>query len=390
VPYLEKAIFGDDQFATGEAIVGIGQIRDKRVVPILRRALLFKGLWPDVADALGGQRCDEAYQLLVKLLADPDSSVRIRAESSLGKLGDRRAIPLLRARLGKPSNDQYEVDRIAEALIGLKAKEAIPDFRALLVASRGDDAARLVCDALVEWDKPNSLPVLVLALAGQGPNYSVSLSIAKYGVKGTQAVLQALAVGKLTDSQAAEAVREMRNGDALKPALSFLGGRPTSLTYAVLDAAGQCPVPEGREAFARLMKSEDRDIRGRAAMALAQLKDAAAIPELAQYAVSSFDPVAHTLLGAFGDAAVKPILDTLEKSAGRCREDLLRTLGETKSERAVPWLEKATKGKDDKQAIAAAEGLARIGSSAAKAALRRCMNNPLVEVRYAVYMALRD
>jgi len=58
-----------------------------------------------VARALGDSKGDEAFNLLVLLLRDPDATVRQAAVESFGYLGEKRAIEHLRHLIGRESDD---------------------------------------------------------------------------------------------------------------------------------------------------------------------------------------------------------------------------------------------------------------------------------------------
>jgi len=58
-----------------------------------------------VAKALGDSKGDEAFNALVLLLRDTDSTVRQAAVESLGNLGEKRAVEHLRHLIAKESDD---------------------------------------------------------------------------------------------------------------------------------------------------------------------------------------------------------------------------------------------------------------------------------------------
>jgi len=140
------------------AIVALGRIKDPRALPALLDILLQnrhesydankaihkfgKKALPEIAQAfektkdqqlmmlLIEMKYEGAFDLIIQLLESGDPTARLTAIREMGKLGDRKAIPILMPEL---KNDDATVQaETVQSLAKLGATEAIPELLALL------------------------------------------------------------------------------------------------------------------------------------------------------------------------------------------------------------------------------------------------------------------
>jgi HEAT repeat protein len=132
------------------------------LVPLLRRDATTRNLAVEALEQIGGTALD----VVLPLTTHPDLNVRKFIVDTLGKLGDHRAVPVLRSVLRDP--DANVRASAAEALGALGAQDALPDLLAMLkddewvVFSVVEALGRLGCVESIA-------PLLELLRAGAGP-----------------------------------------------------------------------------------------------------------------------------------------------------------------------------------------------------------------------------
>lgn len=110
----------------------LGKIRDRRATPALIKRLSDRSeqMRISVANALGDIADNRAFRPLVEvILRDPVSAVRAQAATSLGRIGDEGALPLLVASMGDP--EYWMRFRALEAIEALEPEDTGPIETAL-------------------------------------------------------------------------------------------------------------------------------------------------------------------------------------------------------------------------------------------------------------------
>jgi HEAT repeat protein len=138
-----------------------------------------------VAAAFAACRCgEEGYvRILMNALNDsPRESERAEAAALLGRLGDPRAIPWLRAALRQPRNARS--NRVALAINGALARLGdAAGLRQLIIYSRGDTASRTeALLILADLDHQDAHDDLVYAMIGPEKEYLEPRLIAARGL----------------------------------------------------------------------------------------------------------------------------------------------------------------------------------------------------------------
>ncbi len=85
----------NEHFISGPVVEALAELRDdKALVPIIQ---LFERTYhdPSLATVLGNWGDRRAVEPLIRAMSQPDSHVRFYTARALGKLGDKRALPVL-------------------------------------------------------------------------------------------------------------------------------------------------------------------------------------------------------------------------------------------------------------------------------------------------------
>jgi HEAT repeat protein len=123
------------KYVREKAAISLGQIGDKKAVPVLVEALEkddAEEVRVTIAGVLGHLRDKVAVPALIKTLEDPSPTARMKSAISLGLIGDPEAIPALYKVLKDPNE---LVRKYACEALGNIGRSAIP---ALLMALKDD------------------------------------------------------------------------------------------------------------------------------------------------------------------------------------------------------------------------------------------------------------
>jgi 3',5'-cyclic AMP phosphodiesterase CpdA len=163
IPVLVKVLEDPDFSVRGRTVEALGKIGSAAVIPVLVKALEDPDdyvRWSAV-DTLGKIGSDAVIPGLVKALEDPRYYVRWRAAEALGKIGSAAGIP----GLVKALEDQYSGVhwRAAEALGNIGSAAAIPGLVKAL-EDQTSDVRRMAVAALGKIGSEVIIPGLVKAL----------------------------------------------------------------------------------------------------------------------------------------------------------------------------------------------------------------------------------
>lgn len=307
-----------------------------------------------IVEALGEQRNPRAVEPLISVLKKhKDRKVRITAISSLGLIGDERAV--------KP----------------------------LIKALKRRDLHGWAATALGKIDDPEAVNALVLTLRKN----SITAAFALARLKDTRAVPVLIPVlGKPyqddTRKRAAEALGELKDSRAVPALAKMLDG------YDVLDfhnvatqALGKIGLPAAEPLIAR-MKHEKKVVRRSIVKALGKIDDPITTPPLLK-ALEDED-VRTTAVKALGEkrdpTAVPALIDMLQGNSSYIKDEAAGALGKIKDPRAIQPLIQALKGRSNVQQHAA-EALAGMGKQAMEP-LIASLTDPDFKIRAGVIKAL--
>jgi HEAT repeat protein len=348
------------------AVFARGPWDHEQLVPLLLVALddaNWRIRWR-AAEELARRKERRAIDPLLARLNDEHSSVRRRVIEALGQLDDERAIDPLLARLAEYDTPlrtatvkvlaQFESQKVAQAFERIVTTDPASEVRSALVA------------ALESWSQERAVPLLLRALADSDPVVRKN-AVRVLGNLGdrraTRPLIAALADEAIRVS-ALEALGKLGDECAIDPLLSHLFAREegmethlaaatalasfhtpviaqtfcrviedpalTWLRSAVTFALGEWNREQSVPLLLKALTDEDRQVRWRAAEALAKQPDARAIP---------------LLLATLDD----------EYLAVRCRA--IEALGKTGDERVIEPLLKQLASKEKQVRIAAATAL---------------------------------
>jgi HEAT repeat protein len=412
----------DDQYrpdSAPEACAALAEIGPAAVEPLVK---CLKDDLPRVrthaAAALGSIGDPRAIEPLAALLNDPDIRPRVAAALALGQFRDARAVMHLTERLlrttvkGDRSDVRREAAATGLAMMGpvgwpsitaaLKAEsrdvrlaaaegvgvyldsrepQASRNARGLvvaLVAALGDpdeEVAYAAAYALSTVKDPVVIDGLVAAVNHPSAHVRCCVGAALANFAGPKVADALAALLKQPESRQEAACQLARMGDkrALEPLMEMVKLWGKYVPYDVIVRLGALGDPR---AVPPLLGVLDSSATGDlAASALAQLKDARAIPGLVDFCREWPDSTAvRVALVSFGAQAVEPLLTQL-RDGGRA-EGPIRALGEIGDRRAVEPLRAMLKGEDPVGRVEAAVALVKLGDSQALEVAFEALRDP--------------
>jgi HEAT repeat protein len=318
---------------------------------------------------LAEHRGSRAMGAIAGKLQDSNAEVRLTVARALGDLGDKRAASVLVLGLRDSSADV--VRESARSLGALRAEVAASALIALL-PSRQPATLRAAMLALGRIASPEAVAALIAELRRSdralAEETSLRRALLSAGSKSRLPLENVLASGaSAAATSAAWVLARMPRPDGTLLANALRRGR--------IDAA------VALDGLART-GGEPALLAG-----LSWLRDNRAAVRTAARAAA-----VAGLSSEVGDGrAVEPVLAAVALTTGSPLElaELLRLLGMTRAERAIDTLRIFLQHDDPRLAIAATEGLARMGSPRATEALASLLTHRTSEIRIAAAGALR-
>lgn len=311
------------------------------------------------------QQASGAVSALIETLADANAAVRVAAASSLGQLGDPRAIAAL-AKALREDTDARVREAAAYALGQIDDTRAVPHLLAALKTERAPNVREKIVSALHELDDPSALAGVIAVL--KDPSVAVR-----------RAAVHAL--GEFEDASAVPALIEMiRDEDA-------------EVRKYTAESLGSLESASALDALAQLARDPDKDVRIHALSALGSLEDRRALPALVGALKDANAEVRYHAADAIGDldglkTAPPALIEALSDSDSEVRQNAANSLGNIGDEAAVPALKRLTADTDTEVRRAAAEALSEIGGPDAIQALMAMLKDPDPEIRKIVAEAL--
>jgi len=308
--------------------------------------------------AVGDPRSTELNRLIDQLKGN-NSRSRARAASSLGKLGDKRAVEPLIAAL--KDNDASVRRSAAEALAELDWQPATDLQQAYyLVASQKWTEA-------VKLGPPAVEPFLVALKAPTG-----SRDFAVH-----QAARQAFAeIGPI----------------AVEPAIAALKDKDAGLHYSAVVALGILRDKRAVEPLIAALKHDDRTVRSESATALREFGDKRAVEPLIAALKDTDDGVRRFAAGALGELgdkrAVEPLIAALKDQNNYVRSYAATALGSLGDERAIEPLIATVNDADRKVRWLADSALVRLADKGSADRLAAHLEDKDPRVRAAVVSTL--
>ena len=224
----------------------------------------------------------EAVAPLIKLLDDPDDSVRYVAARALGKLKDKRATEALALRL---KDDEESVRSAAARALGdIGDPKAIPALSEAIKCDRRFDNCEYngrvsAAGALARMGQEEGLHRLLAMLTPNPVNiYEQLQTIQELGTPQIKGTLDPLLSLLGDDSifvrrSAAEAIGNLHDPRAIPAVTKLLNDSDLYVRLAAMDALGEIHDPSALPALRKLRNDPERQVRQSAADTLEKLGD---------------------------------------------------------------------------------------------------------------------
>ncbi len=366
IDYLRQELYAGDADAHWAAAYALSLLGDETAVSCLLSAMRLPDdhIRQTAAEALGRVRSHRAVGVLVEALGDGDWLVRQKAVEALGLIPDGRAVAAVVLAARDP---EWRVRKaVVQALIrvgDIRVGEALQ----LLATDPNRWIRRSVVDLAGPVADPRAGEVLVQAL--RDPDAGVrEAALNALGRRRDGAVSEAVAAC-LADPEAAvrgAAARSLALVDAeqaLRRLPALAGDPEPPVRLAVADGLGELGVEAALPALERLLCDAAATVRSRAAEAIAQVGTLAAFNALvAALQHPRAAPAAQAELVRAGPAAVRVLLAAAHSPAAPMRQAAAETLGQIRSNQALPTLRALTRDPDSGVRLAAAAAVEAIAA----------------------------
>ena len=306
-----------------------------------------------------------AVTALIETLGDANPVVRVAAVTSLGRLGDPRAIAALAKALREDADPRVR-EAAAYALGEIDDSRAVAPLLEALKSEKVSSVREKIVHALGEIDDPTA--VAGISAVVKDPSAAVRREVV-------------WALGELEDPAGIPAlVTAIKDEDA-------------EVRKNTAQALGQLKVTSALDALAQLTRDDNADVRSHAVNALGQIEDMRALPTLvtalkdanadvrsqAAEAIQSLDGI---------KTAPRALIDALADPNRDVRKNATQALGSIGDEAAVPALKRLTSDTDTEVRRGAAEALSEIGGPEAIQALMGLLKDQDPEIRRIAAEAL--
>lgn len=352
IPILWEILTKGDKFAKNYVIEILGEFKDNRVIRFLLDAIRegddFSVLLATEAlgkifldiETLGDAEKEEVTDILIKLLAHHDTTVRISAIDALGGIRSRRAIkPLL------------ELLNEEKSLVRTNAMEAVAMIG-------GEDVLPIIIKALAESDtdvrksaiislgiigSEKAIPTLAKALSTEYMLQNRRLihrALMDIGINPSLRFLLDVLTKKdyLNICYVIEAIGSLQSEEAIDPLIRFLDNNPDQCKKEIVDAIGNIGGDYGSKKLVDLLQRNDKDIKLYAIEALGRTKEREATKHLIKFVEGSDDDLcvqSVIAIGSIGDPGMIDYLIAAKSRKDRVRSAVATALGLIGGERVI-------------------------------------------------------
>jgi len=352
---------------------------------------------PDVVRTLGQLKGDQAVALLQRFDKDAPEDLRTQVAAALGTIGGSEAVQLLREMY-----DQGGDKLKSQVIRSLGALEDSGSVALLLeTLHKGDAKFRpVVIEALVQIGDTGALPDLIDLLTAEdsGPELQSALigALGRFGDSSVNPYLLEMLENTGDDQTKMNLLLSLGNlpqPDLWKKLAPWLEDDNPQVANAAIYAMSLLSDPASLEALYPLLESEDMNLQISVLTLLAEMKT----PQAAKHVLPLLDSentavksTAIQVLGVLGDRSILPrIRQELETSAdANVRVAAVMTLGELGDEASVERLAGLLESGGLDMKMATMEALGKIDGAAARAALRKQMNEGDFWIAYAAKISL--
>ncbi len=289
----------------------------------------------NIVTTLGYEKPEGSGPLLVKLLENPDSQVRLSAAMALGNIGYKPATMALRK--------MWQDDRSREVQVGAASSvarmEKDENAFSFIVKSLQDNAVNVrktAAEALGKIGDKRAFEPLIGALKDNSADVRDQAAWALAHIRNKKAIKSL--IGALNDSDAnvrgsaALALGYLGDDQALEPLTRALRDHDTDVRIWAAAALGELGDKRATEPLIKTLKDENEDVRGEAAGALGQLRDKRATKALIKALQDQEDLVRDIAAWALGEIcdkrAIKPLIEILRDKDEEVRSTAAKALSE--------------------------------------------------------------
>ncbi|MGD2181803.1 HEAT repeat domain-containing protein [Lusitaniella coriacea] len=350
----------------------LGMTRSGCAVPFLARLLQHKNSsvrWR-AASALGNIGNEAAVNPLISALHHKDSWVRWIAASALEKIGNEAAVnPLISALQDEDSDVRW----IAASALGNIGNEAAVNPLISALQDEDSDVRWNAAEALGNIGNEAAVNPLISALQDEDSWVRQSAASALGNIGNEAAVNPLISALQDEDSwvrqSAAEVLGNIGNEAAVNPLISALQDEDSSVRWIAAEVLGNIGNEAAVNPLISALQDEDSSVRWNAAEVLGKIGNEAAVNPLISALHHKDWNVrwrAASALGNIGnEAAVNPLISALQDEDSSVRWITASALGKIGNEAAVNPLISALHHKDWNVRWIAAEVLGNIGNEAA-------------------------
>lgn len=405
---LEPLLRAPDPYLRARAAATLGRINNSAATEALIRALDDEEdqVKRAVATALGEMKAPQAVDPLLKLIQEEKGSptVRIAAAAALGRIGDRRATPVIEKALGKLGDASFDAWQLAAALHRLGNRDFLSRISEVL-KSEFADTRRAVFTTLIDLADSRALPAMLEMARSRESDPTLRLALARglarfEGEEASAALIALLddrephvRVAAVESLAAIERFSRNSGSDSIQALAVLLKKERSEVVIAAINTAlasfdrsrvadallsnldgGANPNVKGALAGIDVtvdklkgqLASEEPSDRLRAAEMLGRLGDPGAVPALIEALdVSRESPLrakAASVLGLLKDRrAVDPLMAAARAPERNVKVAAITALGQVGDYSASDTLFEAAKDKDEAVRTAAVDALAGLG-----------------------------
>ncbi|WP_197444096.1 HEAT repeat domain-containing protein [Maioricimonas rarisocia] len=336
-------------------------------------------------EALGRIKAKEAAEPLAGLLKNSIGPIRCAAAEALGQIADPRASAALVQLLGCPDPnvrvnavaalEQMPQKRLAKPLLRL-LQDDMRDVRLHVIRTLGLCEDPSVAPSLIPFlnDSDEDLQLAAAEATGRLGDSSAVPKLIELMEQASVSDLDAPRLQKIIDT-----LRRLRDGRAVLPLLELLTHKNHRVRARAAEALGQIGDPAALQPLSELLYRDQIEmVQAAAAKALGDLGDPEALTAL-EHGLQQPLAVRSKAIIAIGQIqepeAAEMVMEMLDDPASAIRYHAVTILGELGDDSVTPKLERLIVDSDDMVRRAVLKSLEQLGDTRDEAAIRKAIKN---------------
>jgi HEAT repeat protein len=346
------------------AVMSLGKVNDRRVIKPLISAFDDPDPWfrKSVVEALKELKEPEVFTFLCQALYDKSKWVSSEAAWALGKTKNQEATPLLLKALEHEQEDTYTYTSVIRALARLKDKRAFNQL-ITLTKEKEKEVQLAAIEALGDLGIEEAIPHLSLLL---------------------------LSKNKDTSCTAAISLHKLGNESGIELLISHLRDPLSKYRRQIACCLKTSSQDKAINALIEVISDNDKEVADAAIRSLGKPNLTRAInPLISMLGDEKLGRAAGISLTFIGPAAVAPLISSLEDLDKNIRKRAAAALGLLKDDSAVkPLITLLSTDSESKVRERVATALGIIKNNAALPPLKKALKDPDKNVRIAAMVAL--